>query len=146
MAWFTDEHLRALAGPKSYQRGTGYLDAVADLRVVPGGVRAIVHGTEPYGVRLLSEDGRLTGTCDCPVGAEGAFCKHCVALGLVVLDVPEFADRDTSAAGDGPAGSRATTAASTTPGVLRRSSTRSRSCSTVDTPAWSSRSPNEPWP
>jgi len=99
MAWFTDEHLRALAGPKSYQRGTGYLDAVADLRVVPGGVRAIVHGTEPYGVRLLSEDGRLTGTCDCPVGAEGAFCKHCVALGLVVLDVPEFADRDTSAAG-----------------------------------------------
>jgi uncharacterized Zn finger protein len=92
MTWFSDEHLQALAGPRSYQRGTRYLDAVADLHMVPGGVRAIVHGTEPYSVRLLSEGGRLTGTCDCPVGVEGAFCKHCVALGLVVLATPELTD------------------------------------------------------
>jgi uncharacterized Zn finger protein len=100
MAWFSDEDLQALAGPRSYQRGTGYLDAVADLAAVPGGVQAIVHGAEPYRVRLLQEDGELTGTCDCPVGAEGAFCKHCVALGLVVLNTPELADPDLA----GPAG------------------------------------------
>jgi uncharacterized Zn finger protein len=101
MAWFSDEDLQALAGPRSYQRGTGYLDAVADLGMVPGGVQAIVHGTEPYRVRLLREDGELTGTCDCPVGVEGTFCKHCVALGLVVLNTPELADPDPA----GPAGS-----------------------------------------
>jgi hypothetical protein len=94
MAWFSNEDLQALAGPRSYQRGTGYLDAVADLGIVPGGVQAIVHGTEPYRVRLLKEDGELAGTCDCPVGMEGMFCKHCVALGLVVLSAAELADLD----------------------------------------------------
>jgi uncharacterized Zn finger protein len=94
MAWFSDEDLQALAGPRSYQRGTGYLDAVAHLGIVPGGVQAIVHGTEPYRVRLLNEDGELAGTCDCPVGVEGTFCKHCVALGLVVLSAAELADLD----------------------------------------------------
>jgi hypothetical protein len=99
MAWFSDEDLQALAGPRSYERGTGYLDAVADLGMVPGGVQAIVHGTEPYRVRLLRQEGELTGTCDCPVGVEGTFCKHCVALGLVVLDTPELADPDPAASG-----------------------------------------------
>jgi uncharacterized Zn finger protein len=99
MAWFSDEDLQALAGPRSYQRGTGYLDAVADLAAVPGGVQAIVHGTEPYRVRLFREDGGLAGTCDCPVGMEGTFCKHCVALGLVVLSATELADPEPAEPG-----------------------------------------------
>jgi uncharacterized Zn finger protein len=101
MAWFSEEDLQALAGLRSYQRGTGYLDAVFDLSMVPGGVRAIVHGTEPYRVRLLREDGELAGTCDCPVGVEGTFCEHCVALGLVILSEAELADPAPA----GPAGS-----------------------------------------
>jgi uncharacterized Zn finger protein len=100
MAWFSVEDLQALAGPRSYQRGTGYLDAVADLGMIPGGVQAIVHGTEPYRVRLLREDGELTGACDCPVGVEGTFCKHCVALGLVVLSAAELADPEPAEPGN----------------------------------------------
>ncbi len=29
--------------------------------------------------------GGLHGSCSCPFGAEGNFCKHCVATGLVAL-------------------------------------------------------------
>jgi uncharacterized Zn finger protein len=47
-------------------------------------VTAIVTGSERYRVRLALEDSRLLGTCTCPVGADGAFCKHCVATALAV--------------------------------------------------------------
>ncbi len=90
MTWFTEDDLRALAGAKSYARGEGYLDAVANLRSVPGGFAATVHGTEAYRVRLLGAEGEgVSGTCDCPMGEGGAFCKHLVAVGLVLLIDPE---------------------------------------------------------
>lgn len=90
MAWFTEDELRVLAGAKSFARGEGYLDAVANLRPVPGGFAATVYGNEPYEVRLLGAEGEgLSGTCDCPMGEGGAFCKHLVAVGLVLLADPE---------------------------------------------------------
>jgi uncharacterized Zn finger protein len=85
MIWFTDEDLRRLAGTKSYERGIGYVSAVSDLDELPDGVTATVLGTEPYHVRLRDRDESLTGDCTCPHSQDGAFCKHCVAVGLTLL-------------------------------------------------------------
>jgi uncharacterized Zn finger protein len=87
-----------LAGKRSYERGERYVDSVSDLRWTSNGVWATVHGTEPYRVRL-SWAGPLAGACSCPYGADGNFCKHCVAVGLAWLD---GADSE-SAGGDGAA-------------------------------------------
>ncbi|MEV5433463.1 hypothetical protein [Streptomyces sp. NPDC052701] len=82
----TEENLKALAGPRSYERGLGYLDAVSGIEVDDGRVTASVHGTERYEVELaFGGPGGLSGECDCPYGMEGNFCKHLVALGLTVL-------------------------------------------------------------
>jgi len=85
VTWFTEADLRRLAGERSYARGQRYVTAVADVRDVPGGMAATVQGTEEYQVRLGRDGTGLVGWCDCPYGADGAFCKHCVAVGLVLL-------------------------------------------------------------
>lgn len=82
---FTADDLRALAGERSFARARDYLGAVAGLEVTVGGVTAIVHGGDAYQVTLTVDAG-VTGHCDCPYGLDGNFCKHCVAVGLVVLD------------------------------------------------------------
>ncbi|MDX3864808.1 SWIM zinc finger family protein [Streptomyces europaeiscabiei] len=85
----TEASLRALAGPRSFERGLGYVDAVSGVEVGDGWVTASVHGTERYEVELALDGpgglGGLGGECDCPYGMEGNFCKHLVALGLTVL-------------------------------------------------------------
>jgi uncharacterized Zn finger protein len=85
VVWFSDADLRRLAGDRSYGRAAGYLDAVGALDELPDGGTAVVYGSEQYRVRLSGRDGRLVGECDCPHGRDGAFCKHCVAVGLVLL-------------------------------------------------------------
>jgi uncharacterized Zn finger protein len=45
-------------------------------------VVAEVVGGRRYRVRLWAEDGELAHACTCPVGDDGRFCKHCVAVGL----------------------------------------------------------------
>jgi uncharacterized Zn finger protein len=86
MGGFTEADLRVLAGPRSFERGQDYLDAVTALEVGDGWITATVHGTEAYEVELsLDEPEGLTGECDCPYGMEGNFCKHLVALGLTAL-------------------------------------------------------------
>jgi hypothetical protein len=85
---FTDDDLRRAAGPASYARGVGYLDRVEELAIAGTWVTAIVYGADEYRVRLkFGEEraGGLRGDCSCPFGAEGNFCKHCVATGLVAL-------------------------------------------------------------
>jgi len=89
VTWFTEADLRRLAGDRSFARGQAYRTAVSDVRDVPGGTAATVQGTEAYQVRLGRDADELVGWCDCPFGADGAFCKHCVALGLVLLADPE---------------------------------------------------------
>jgi uncharacterized Zn finger protein len=84
VVWFTDADLRRLAGPKSYERGAGYVDAVGTIDALPGGVVATVEGTGSYVVRLVNKRG-LRGECSCPWGEDGNFCKHCVAVGLSLL-------------------------------------------------------------
>ncbi|WP_051833210.1 SWIM zinc finger family protein [Streptomyces katrae] len=83
---FTEEDLRRLAGARSFERGVGYVSAVSRLEIGDETITATVDGSDAYEVELTEdEDGRLTGWCDCPYGREGNFCKHCVAVGLVVL-------------------------------------------------------------
>jgi len=89
VVWFSDADLRALAGTRSYERGTKYLDAIAAVDEVSGGVVATVHGTDTYVVHLRNRHGELSGECSCPYGQEGAFCKHCVAVGLSLLAHPD---------------------------------------------------------
>ncbi|MEU9606252.1 hypothetical protein [Streptomyces sp. NPDC048057] len=78
--------LEALAGARSFERGRGYRDAVSAVEFGEDRVSAVVHGTERYAAKLaLAGPEGLAGTCTCPYGREGNFCKHLVALGLVVL-------------------------------------------------------------
>ncbi|WP_368661690.1 SWIM zinc finger domain-containing protein [Streptomyces sp. NA02950] len=101
MEGFSESTLRALAGPRSFERGRGYLDAVSGVEVGDGWVTASVHGTERYEVELtLDGPGGLSGECDCPYGLEGNFCKHLVALGLTALAQRESLPRQRKAARD----------------------------------------------
>lgn len=80
----TPEILRRLAGTRSFERGEDYYEdkTVRSLRRSDNGVRAMVQGTHRYRVRLWNDDGGLGYDCTCPVGWDGDFCKHCVAVGL----------------------------------------------------------------
>jgi uncharacterized Zn finger protein len=87
-AAINDAVVRRLAGERSYVKGYDYYQHghVESLEDDAGGVRAVVRGTHDYTVTLSSDDGVLDYTCDCPQGADGAFCKHCVAAALAWLN------------------------------------------------------------
>ncbi|MFJ4923380.1 SWIM zinc finger domain-containing protein [Streptomyces sp. NPDC088725] len=96
---FSKDDLRDLAGPRSFERGQDYQDAVSGLEVEDGWFSARVQGTEVYEVEVaVREADGLSGACDCPYGEEGNFCKHCVAVGLVVLSRARDVPRQRSAA------------------------------------------------
>jgi hypothetical protein len=82
------DRLRELVDGKTFSRGEQYFEdgKVHDLRREDHAVTATVSGTTDYGVKLWSKAGRIAYTCACPVGREGNFCKHCVALALAVLE------------------------------------------------------------
>jgi tetratricopeptide (TPR) repeat protein len=48
-------------------------------------ITAIVRGQYDYEVVLAVKRGALDHSCDCPMGEEGDFCKHCVAASLAFL-------------------------------------------------------------
>jgi uncharacterized Zn finger protein len=85
----SEPNLRRLAGPRSYERGLDYAAAglVARLARNEECVEAGVQGSNRYRVELwVGGDGELAGSCNCPMGVGGAFCKHCVATGLAALE------------------------------------------------------------
>lgn len=79
--------LLALSGERYFERGEGYYrdGRVRDLVEHEGVLLARVLGTREYRVRLWGEGGELCYSCDCPLGVDGEFCKHCVAVGLEFL-------------------------------------------------------------
>jgi uncharacterized Zn finger protein len=83
----TRENLRHLAGQRSFDRGEEYarFGAVGSLQLDEASIRAGVQGSTAYRVRLEIAAGELVGSCSCPVGRDGLFCKHCVAVGLAWL-------------------------------------------------------------
>jgi uncharacterized Zn finger protein len=87
---FSIQVIGDLAGQCVYERGVGYH---AGGRVEPGDgsdqrMSAVVRGTIPYTVELWVERGRPAWSCTCPYAEDGAFCKHCVAVGLLFLEGP----------------------------------------------------------
>src|ERR1019366_2588829 len=83
-----DATIRRLAGAQSYQRGLDYFSHghVESLEDRGGSVQAVVRGNQDYTVTLATDDGMLDYSCDCPVGSEGTFCKHCVAVAFAWLN------------------------------------------------------------
>jgi uncharacterized Zn finger protein len=83
-----DMVIRRLAGDQSYQRGLDYFSHghVESLEDVGSSIRAVVRGNQDYTVTLAADEGVLDYACDCPTGADGSFCKHCVAAALAWLD------------------------------------------------------------
>jgi uncharacterized Zn finger protein len=86
---FTKDDLKGAAGARSFERGLDYLRDVEDLYVSPTQITAWVYGSSKYRVCLAFGDDDLSGSCTCPYGQEGFFCKHCVAVGLAVLEMGE---------------------------------------------------------
>ncbi len=80
--------LRRLAGPRSFARGEEYYNRglVRSLSEHEGTVTAKVMGTHTYTVKLRQTDDGLDHSCTCPMGDDGAFCKHCVAAGLAWIE------------------------------------------------------------
>jgi uncharacterized Zn finger protein len=83
----TESLLRSLAGDRWFARGRSYQQEgrVTDLTTTGDSLSARVVGTETYRVRLSCKQSRINYSCSCPVGEEGNFCKHCVAVGLAWL-------------------------------------------------------------
>jgi len=79
------QQLRERAGKQVFERGQHYAASgrVASLAVADDTVTALVQGTQVYEVRLWLRGGELQYSCTCPFAAEGAFCKHCVTVGLL---------------------------------------------------------------
>lgn len=84
----THEELQRLAGPQYYKRGLDYFKGgnVSSLTEYQGTVNARVQGTHTYRVKLWPLVGGLAYACSCPLGKDGACCKHCVAAGLAWLE------------------------------------------------------------
>lgn len=78
------DSLKRYAEARSFSRGESYFNsgAVRSLRIDDTSVSATVTGTRKYNTRVWGEDGSLEYSCSCPVGYDGSFCKHCVAVGL----------------------------------------------------------------
>jgi uncharacterized Zn finger protein len=95
---FTAADIRLAAGDRSYGRGLEYLNAVEHLEISDTEVTASVYGSSEYTVCLVIGDQRLSGGCTCPYGRDGFFCKHCVAVGLSVLEMGDELPRHLEAA------------------------------------------------
>ncbi len=81
-------NLRRLAGGSSFERGEDYFanNHVERLSEQEAVITARVRGTQPYRVKLWLDKKGLDYSCNCPIGADGEFCKHCVAVGLAWLE------------------------------------------------------------
>lgn len=87
-AILTRQALRRWAEGRSFERGEEYFSGgqVRGLVEDAGAVVAKVRGTRDYRVKLWIEEGEIAFSCTCPIGEEGEFCKHCVAVGLAWLE------------------------------------------------------------
>ncbi len=82
-----DDEIRALAGTKYYERGEDYYRRKTVKKFQCDGkvAKATVSGTHPYIVKLWVEGNSLNHSCTCPLGDDGDFCKHCVAVSLACV-------------------------------------------------------------
>lgn len=80
--------LRRLAGARAFERGEAYFAGGQVGAVIEheGTIAAKVQGTRTYRVKLWRDGDEFDYACTCPVGDDGAFCKHGVAVGLAWLE------------------------------------------------------------
>ena len=85
-----EEFLRGLAGDRSFERGVKYFNQgrVRSLAQYGNEISATVQGNYKYTVKLGLKNGIFEYRCSCPVGMDGAFCKHGVATALAWIDEP----------------------------------------------------------
>ncbi|MEO1132204.1 MAG: DUF6880 family protein [Cyanobacteria bacterium J06639_1] len=85
-----EELLVNLAGERSFERGQDYFEsgAVHSLAEIGDRIVADVSGTETYHVQIWLRGEGIDSRCTCPMGVDGYFCKHCVAVGLAWIDEP----------------------------------------------------------
>lgn len=78
--------VRGLADPGSLARGAVYASQgrVERLAGSTERVTATVRGSMPYAVELRADGDALAWSCSCPIGEDGGFCKHCVAVALTL--------------------------------------------------------------
>ena len=83
----TREALQALTSATTFARGAAYCEQgrVLALTVTDKHLTATVQGNQSYQVQFWQRGGTLMFSCTCPFAAEGACCKHCVAVGLSEL-------------------------------------------------------------
>src|SRR5829696_7655283 len=94
--------LKRLATTGSFARGEAYFKdgRVHSLAAHEGTCTAIVRGQDDYSATLRSTEHEIDYSCDCPIGLEGEFCKHLVAVGLASLNLsPESKGRPSKRKG-----------------------------------------------
>jgi uncharacterized Zn finger protein len=96
--------LKEWAGEPSFSKGEEYQASGQVGSITEHGdmIVAEVSGTSDYRVKLWVKGGHLDYACNCPVGEEGDFCKHCVAAGLEWLARPKKDDGPRKTAGKRP--------------------------------------------
>jgi SWIM zinc finger len=82
-----------LAGVRTFKRGVEYAGSGRVLVTGRSGgmLTASVLGADTYEVRIGFGPGGFVHTCTCPVGADGAFCKHQVAAAVEATTVDDWA-------------------------------------------------------
>ena len=85
----TRQNLQMEAGDAYFKRGLDYFRSghVQKLFVDDERIEGKVSGSRSYSCSIESDgDGWFSGECSCPLGDDGEFCKHLVALGLAFID------------------------------------------------------------
>lgn len=85
----TRQNLQIEAGDVYFKRGLDYFKSghVQKLFVDDKRIEGKVSGSRSYSCSIESDgDGWFSGECSCPLGDDGKFCKHLVALGLAFID------------------------------------------------------------
>ncbi|MDP2866218.1 MAG: hypothetical protein Q8O90_08245 [Elusimicrobiota bacterium] len=97
----TKKKVLDLAGDVYFKRGQEYLadGCVEDFRQTGDSIRGTVLGSELYRVRLWHVRGQISYSCDCPLGRDGEFCKHLVAVSLAWLATADKREKTVSKPG-----------------------------------------------
>lgn len=99
---FARRPVEAMADRRSFERGLLYAASgrVGRRIATESSVQAKVRGSSSYQVKLWLDDGRPAFDCSCPVGLDGGFCKHAVAVALVVTEAVATPEQQAEAAID----------------------------------------------
>ncbi|MGH9844645.1 MAG: SWIM zinc finger family protein [Blastocatellia bacterium] len=95
--------LIAQAGERVFGRGEEYFvrGRVRAMAADDGKISALVDGNRSYRVSLRMEARPIGHQCECPEGAAGRFCKHCVAVCLAYSGVLQDAESSGAATAAG---------------------------------------------